>query len=382
MNNNNHSESLKEKLARYFIRKYRPSIVGVTGAANITLAKEIVYIALKEARKTKTGNDFVKTIIGDKPVKKILTRGDYPEMLLLEYPAYPPGKIRQLLKIARPQMAVIINADNIPEGVTREELRLIEALPAAGFAVINYDNDDIMAMQEKTRAHITTFGFNDGAQVKISNFVNRSEQLPTGQWKPAGISFKLEYENNFVPIKLDGVFGKTYAYAIASATAVGLSFGINLVRITEAIHHHQLPRQSMKLVSGIKGSFIIDDIGDAYPLSMKSALETVGDLKASRKVAVLGDMLGLGKHSVLAHESISDYCKGNIDILIAIGSRAKFIADSAVKNGFTKSKVLSFDSADLAKLEVQGLLKKGDLVLIKGSSEMKLEKIIQEIKCQ
>lgn len=366
------------RLTTYLLRKYRPSVIAITGVAGKTLTKEAIYTVLRQARKTRTGDDFIKTILGDHPLKNIFIKGDYPEILLLEYPANPPGNIRQLLTIARPQMAVVVNAGS--EASTREMARVIEALPVAGFAVLNVDDNEVIEMRERTRAHITTFGFDKSAQVRVSGFTNRSEKLPTGQWKPAGISFKLEYEGNFVPLRLDGVFGKAQAYAVAAAAAVGLSFGVNLVRIAEAFHYYQSPPRQMKLIPGVKGTFIINDSDSASPLSMRSALETISELSADRKVAVLGDMLRLGECAVEAHEAIGEFCCDKIDVLVTVGSRAKFIADFAIKNGFDKSKVLSFNTADEAKLEVQRLLKKGDLTLIKGSKEMELEKVTREIQ--
>jgi len=372
---------VREFLAQSLLKKYRPSIIAIAGAAGKTMTKETAYVILRQARRTQTGDNFLKTILGTHPVKKLFIKGDYPEILLLEYTAGYPGHIRELLKVARPQIAVITNTSDIgSEAVIREKSRVVEALPTAGFAILNIDDSGVMAMQEKTKAHITTFGFDKRAQVRISNFSNRSEQLPNGQWRPAGISFRLEYESNFVPIRLNGVFGKAHAYAAAAAAAIGLSFGINLVRIAEALHYYQAPPQRMKLIPGVKGTFIINDSYSASLLSMRSALETIGELKAERKVAVLGDMLGLGKYAIEAHEAVSEFCRDNVNILITVGPRAKFIANAAIKVGFDKRKILSFNTADEAKLEVQGLLKKGDLILIKGSKETELEKIVREIQ--
>lgn len=398
-------EKILRVLAKATLRKYQPGIVAVTGTVGKTSTQETAYTVLRQARRTRTGGNPLLTILGDWPenggaifwLRVILTAaknllfaaGDYPEILILEYAADRPGDIRRLLEIARPQIGVVTGVSDVPahvefysgpEAVAREKSRIIEALPAAGFAVLNGDDEMALAMREKTRAHTVTFGFGDDSQIKIFGFNNRSEQLPTGQWKPAGVSFKLEYDGNFVPVRLDGVFGRVQAYAAAAAAAIGLSFGINLVRIVEAFHYYQPSSRRMKLLSGIKGTFIIDDSDEASPLSMRAALETIGDLKAKRKVAVLGDMLELGQYAIETHEAVGRLYHRNIDVLVTIGSRSKFIADAAIKNGFNKNKALSFDTADQAKLEVQGLLEKGDLVLVKGAREMELDRIIKEIQ--
>jgi UDP-N-acetylmuramoyl-tripeptide--D-alanyl-D-alanine ligase len=262
-----------------------------------------------------------------------------------------------------------------PDAVAREKSRLVEALPAVGFAILNYDDESVYEMRDRTRAHVITFGFGQGAEVRITNFENRMED-----GKPVGISMKLEYGGSFVPVRLDGVFGKAQAYAAAAAASVGLAFGMNLVRISEALGFYQAPPRRGKLLAGIKETHIIDDSYNASPLSMHAAIDLLKDLKAKRKVAVLGDMLEIGKYAIEAHEEVGRLGGKFLDILITIGPRAKFIADAANKSGMARKNIYSFDTADEAKSTVQDLIKKGDLVLIKASRAMELDKIVEEIK--
>lgn len=398
-------------LARKTIAKYRPGIIAVTGSVGKTSTKDAVYAVLRHVRhvRASSGNfnnelGVPLTILGDwreikgplfwlkvilTGIKNLIFKVKYPEVLILEYAADRPGDIRYLLEIAKPQIAVVTAVGEIPvhvefysgpEAVAREKSRIVEALPLEGFAVLNFDDLAVLDMREKTRAHIITYGFGEGAAVRIRGLENRSEQLPGGSWRPVGVSFKLEYEGSFVPIRLNNVFGKAQAYACAAAAAVGLSFGVNLVRIADALHYYQAPPQRFKLVPAVKGAFILDDSYNASPASMRAALETLGDLKAKRKVAVLGDMLELGKYSIEAHEAIGQLCPRKVNFLVTVGPHAKFIADAAIKAGFKKENVLSFDNADEAKLEVQGLIEKGDLVLVKGSRAVCLDKIVKEIQ--
>ena len=178
----------------------------------------------------------------------------------------------------------------------------MEALPANGFAVLNFDNEIVMRMKEQTRARVITFGFNEGADVKISNFENHSSGEPV---EPFGISFKLEYGGSFVPVILKNAFGKAQAYAAAVSACVGLIYDLNLVEIVEALLKNYSPAKGrMNLLKGIKDTYIIDDSYNASPLSMQEALETIRELPSKRKIAVLGDMLELGKYSIEAHEAV------------------------------------------------------------------------------
>jgi UDP-N-acetylmuramoyl-tripeptide--D-alanyl-D-alanine ligase len=113
---------------------------------------------------------------------------------------------------------------------------------------------------------------------------------------------------------------------------------------------------------------------------MRSALETLKELPAARKVAVVGDMLEIGEFAMREHEKIGALAEKCADVLVTVGPRAKFIADAALRAGMDRKNVLSFDVAEDAVNPVHDLIRKGDLVLVKGSHAMHLERIVEEIK--
>jgi UDP-N-acetylmuramoyl-tripeptide--D-alanyl-D-alanine ligase len=418
-------------LAKLTIGHFRPKIVAITGSAGKTTTKEQIYAVLKDYKRVRKSKANLNNelgiplaIIGDfseddlrlvsraepagkRKIKKFffwmkavfsgffslvfMKKSAYPEILILEYAADRPGDIQYLLDIARPDVGVITAIGEIPvhveffpspESVLREKSKVVEYLPASGFAVLNFDSELVLSAKEKTRGRIITFGFKDEADVRVSNFENRSElNVSSGQLEPFGISFKLEYGGSFIPVIVKNIFGRAQAYAVAAATCVGLIFDLNLVEIAESISKNYSPAKGrMNLFRGIKESYVIDDAYNASPISMKEALETVIDLPGKRKVGVLGDMLELGKYSIEAHEEIGRLAAGVFDVLVTVGPRGKFIAGSAVKSGFPRHKVLSFDTVNEAGKAVQSLVKKGDLILIKASRGVGLDKIIEEIK--
>ena len=155
---------------------------------------------------------------------------------------------------------------------------------------------------------------------------------------------------------------------------------MNLVKISEALNYYQVPPRRGKLFSGIKESYIFDDSYNASPLSMHAAIDTLKDFKAKRKIAVLGDMLEIGKYAIEAHEQIGRFVEKVFDILVTVGPRAKFIADAANKAGMAKKNIYTFDIVDDAKSTVQNVLSRGDLILVKASRAMALDKIVEEIR--
>ncbi len=209
-----------------------------------------------------------------------------------------------------------------------------------------------MNLEQRTRAHLMTFGFNKGAEIKISRMENRIEN-----GRPIGISFKLEYKGTFVPVRLNGVFGRSHAYAAAAAAAVGIAFGMNLVAISDALANYTPPESRMQLLPGVKGTYIIDDSYNASPLSMHAALDALRDLPAKRHVAILGDMLEIGKYTIEAHEAIGKLAAQSAQILVTVGPRAKFIAETAHAAGMRPRSIISFETADEARKPVQDLIR-------------------------
>jgi UDP-N-acetylmuramoyl-tripeptide--D-alanyl-D-alanine ligase len=407
-------QTIIRKLAILTIKKYQPGVIAITGSVGKTSAKEAIYAVLKDSRfvRANHGNfnnelGLPLTILGDyskisgkifwlKVIFKSVFRlilpvrgvfafgGKYPEILILEYAADKPGDIKNLLDIARPQIGVITAIGSVPahvefysgpEAVAREKSKILESLPNTGFAVLNMDDKYVADMKIRTRAYVMSYGFSPDAAIQITNFENRVEG-----GKPEGIFFKLNYGGSFVPVRIDGCLGKPQAYAAAAAAAVGFAFGMNLVKVSDALRSYNPPLQRTTIIPGIKDSFVIDDAYNASPTSMKAAIELAGSVKFKRKIAVFGDMLEIGKYTIEAHEEIGRLAGEVFDILITVGPRSKFIAESAHKKGMESKNILSFETADDAKFKIREIIKKGDLVLVKGSHAMQLEKVVEEIK--
>ena len=414
-----------KKLAQRTIARYRPGVVGITGSVGKTSTKLAIAAVLGTERRVRVsyGNfnnelglplavlgdwteEEVKLVSRGTPpgrrlyaklrfwLKVILTgfsrvafpAGSYPEILVLEYGADRPGDLKELLSIVRPNIGVVTAIGDVPvhvefyagpEEVAREKSRLIEQLPAAGFSILNYDDETVMGLKDRTRAHVMTFGFGRGAEVQILSFENRSEG-----GRPVGIAFKLEHGGRSVPVRLDGVFGKAQGYAAAASACVGVIFGMNLVKVSEALKTYRPAHGRMNLASGIQGSWVIDDSYNASPLSMHAALDTLRDLPGRRKIVILGDMLEIGKYAIEAHERVGRLAARASDVVITVGPRAKFIADAAGKSGLNRKNIYVFDVVEDAIETALHVIQKGDLVLVKASRAIGLDKIVEAITLQ
>jgi UDP-N-acetylmuramoyl-tripeptide--D-alanyl-D-alanine ligase len=397
-------------IAKLTVKRYQPSIIGVTGNVGKTSAKMAIAAALSGDRKVRaSAKNFNNelglplNIIGDwektggiffwlKVVlfgmfQLIIKNPRYPETLVLEYGVDRPDDMKYLLGIARPQIGVVTAVGNVPvhveffsgpEGVAKEKAKLVTQLPATGFAILNADDPQVLKMAGDTRGRVITYGFSDKADIRILSFANRLDQ----EKGEAGISFKISYNGNVVPLWIPNVLGKTAAYASAAGAAVGMIFGVNLVKAGENFAKADSPPGRLRVLRGIKGSMIIDDTYNASPLAMREALEIFKSLKAKRKIAVLGDMLEIGKYTMEAHEEIGALAAKRADLLLTVGLRGKFIAEGAIKNRMPKNSVFSFEDIHEAGRFLQERLKSGDVVLAKASQGVRMEKVVKEIMAE
>ncbi|MFA5386240.1 MAG: UDP-N-acetylmuramoyl-tripeptide--D-alanyl-D-alanine ligase [Candidatus Paceibacterota bacterium] len=396
-----------KKLAQWTISRYKPTVIAITGSAGKTSAKEAIYAALKDfniVRKS-SGNfnneiGMPLTILGDwqkisgisfwpkvifSSWGKLISKSKYPEILILEYGADKPNDIKYLLEIARPKIAVITAVGDIPvhieaypdrESLIREKSRLIEQLPVSGYAVLNGDDPIVKEMQNKTRGNVMTFGFSEMTDVRIINFEIYFEDK-----NPMGVSFKLEYKGGVIPFRIMGALGRGQAYAVAAASCVSLILGLNLVQISESISkNYEVPSRRMNLLKGKKETTIIDDSYNASPIAAKESLMALGEIQNARRVAILGDMLELGRYSPEAHEEIGALTKSKVDVLITVGPRSRFIVEGALAKGFDKNKIFGFATANEAKKFILETIRKGDVILIKASRAVGLDKIVDDLK--
>lgn len=405
-------------LARATIRKYKPIIIGITGSVGKTSTREAIFAVLKKRYLVRQGKKSFNTEIGfplailgmDYYHKKIwkwlsaifgaafriyFSREKYPEMLILEYGVEYPRDMDYLLSIAKPNIAVVTAIGDVPvhveffkdpEEVIVEKAKLVTAVPDGGYVILNHDDYAVYDMKDKTKAKVLTFGFEEHANLRIMNYELRITKDEKSGDIPEGISFKIQHKGNTVPFRMSGAFGEPQAYAVAAAAAVGIALGLNLVEISEAIKDYAPPAGRLRLIKGIKNSFILDDTYNAAPEAMRAALDTLKSLPGKRKIAILGDMLEIGKYTEQVHRAMGDRVAGFVDLLITVGPRAKFIADEALSRGvephagrLEASQIFKFDDSESAGRALDPMIQPGDLILVKGSQSMRMEKVVEEI---
>lgn len=394
--------------SKKILKKYKPKIIAITGSVGKTSTKDAIFTVLshfKSVRKSeKSFNSEIGlplTIIGapnawgsvwgwtENIVKGfilILFKRDYPEWLVLEVGAGKPNDIKSVAPWLTPDIAIITHFPDRPvhveffgsvEKIIEEKSALAYSVKKDGLLILNHDDEKVYALHKKVRSRVVSFGFNDLATYNASNVGISIENKHDGI--PKGVAFKLKYNGNVFPVNMPNIIGEHYIASALAAIAVAEEVGCDILRAIAQLANYDTPPGRMSLLEGMNDSYIIDDTYNASPIAMLAAIKFVSEIKFGRKILVLGDMLELGKLAEESHREIGDYASKTADIIVTVGPRSKFIAEGAIEAGFPQKNLYSFESSVTCGKFLAGIIEKGDVVLLKGSQSIRLEKAVRMI---
>lgn len=397
--------------ARLMLARHKPKVIAITGSVGKTTTKDAIHAALKlrfSVRKSqKSYNSELGvplTILGlenawSNPLLwlwnfilgayRIVFTKSYPSWLVLEVGADRPGDIARISKWLKADVVVITGIPETPahveffpspEAVVREKAKLVDALVPGGVLIVNGDDARSVEIRDSFQGTSVSYGLK-----KENNFSATHVGIGYEKGVPKGMYFRLQHAGASVPIKLYGALGKPRVYAGLAALAVAEAAGMDAVTAADSLYDWMPPPGRMRILRGIKGSLIIDDTYNSSPAAAHSALETLQQIETSgKKIVVLGDMLELGKFSKDAHAQVGKKASECANLIITVGFRARAIAEAALDAGFSESAIRQYDQhePERAGKELEFELQEGDVVLVKGSQSMRLEKTVEEIMAE
>src|SRR5574341_113715 len=364
-----------QTLARYWRNRLRLRVVGVTGSVGKTTSKEIIAAVLGTRYRTfKTEGNYNNEI--GLPLM-LLKLSEAHERAVLEMGFYQVGEIAFLCEIARPQVGVVNNVYAVHleragsiENIAQGKGELVEALPPApeGVAVLNYDDPLVLAMRARTRARLFTYGLDPAADLWAENIESRGLD---------GIYFHLHFQRETLHLKVP-LLGRHSAHTALRAAAVGLVEGLTWQEIVEGLQAVGAAQLRLVAVKGPGGSLILDDTYNASPESVLAALTLLHELEG-RHVAVLGDMLELGAYEEEGHRLVGRRAREVVDLLVTVGPRARLISDEARRYGLPAGLAVELENSDEALAYLRGEIRAGDVVLVKGSRGVRLDRIVPNL---
>jgi len=344
-------------------------VIGVTGSVGKTSTKELIYAVLSRRYRTLKSEGNQNNEIG-LPLTLLKLQRSH-ERAVLEMGMYTTGEISRLCALARPEIGVVtmigpvhLQRAGSMEAIVAAKRELVEALPQNGVAILNRDDERVMSMAAHTAARVFTYGLDDRADLWADEIHSMGLE---------GVRFTLHHGRNALRVQVP-LLGRHSVHTALRAAAVGLADDLTWPEIIAGLSE-TAAQLRLVAVPGPNGSIIIDDTYNSSPDSVMAAYNLVNELDG-RHLVVLGDMLELGPVEESSHRLIGRRAVDVAHILVAVGRRARLIGEEALAVGMAREQVFMVDDALTAVPLLETLIQPGDIILIKGSYGMRMDRIV------
>lgn len=362
-----------QELARWWRTRFPDlRVIGVTGSVGKSSTKELIATVLERDSVVLKSEGNLNNEIG-LPLTLLQLEPKH-DHAVLEMGMYTRGEIARLAELAQPIVGVVTNVGPVHlerlgsiDAIAEAKAELVQALSPEGTAILNFDDERVLAMRAKTQAQVLTYGLDPQADLWADEIT--SEGLE-------GIRFKLHYHDEEFHVQVP-LLGRHSVHTALRAIAVGLAEGMSWDHILEGLQDR---RAQLRLVAvpGPNGSTILDDSYNASPASMIAALNLLADLNG-RKIAVLGDMLELGEYEDEGHRMVGLRAIDVADVLVTVGELGRAIAQEALDNGMAPDRVQVCATNAEATAYLNASVQPGDMVLVKGSRGLHMEDIVNAL---
>ena len=358
-----------QELARSIRKRYPFLLIGITGSAGKTTTKEMIATLIATERRTfKSWGNF-NNLIGC-PLC-IDNTPDDAEVVVSEMGMNHKGEIAQLAGLTRPDIGVYTNIAPVHieffgtvEKIAEAKRELLENLKEGGTVVVNNDNEHVVRISRDYKGPKVTYGIDNEAQYRGVSI--RERGLFGTKFTVAAEESKHDFE-----LALPGRHNlENLIAAIATARTVGISWAAieRGVRDVKPAYHRGV-------IVPYRGAHIYDDTYNSNPYALARTLELMAQAEVNgRRIAVIGDMLELGEKELDYHRDAGRNIPKSIDAVIAVGKRSKALLEGAREAGHKN--LHHFDNAETAGEFLKGFIAEGDLVLIKASRGIGLDKIV------
>ena len=369
-----------QDLAHAVRREAGTKVVAITGSAGKTTTKEAIAELLSARFRVVKNKGNLNNHIG-LPLSLLQLR-ERPDVAVMELGMNHPGEIRRLVAIAEPDVRVWTNVGDAhlgffasPDAIADAKAEILEQAGREDLLVYNADDPRVTARVGAFVGRTVTFGLSEHADVRAEAVEDLGVE---------GIRATLVTRQGRRPVR-SPLLGRGNLSNVLAASAVAGEFGVGVDEIAARIAR-LTPADRRGAVRRLAGGItLIDDSYNSSPAALLRALDVVAsDRGATRKVAVLGEMLELGAHANRLHEECGRAVAGaGVDELIAVGGPpARVLADAAIAAGLSPDAVRYFESSDTAAAAVAQALRPGDLVLVKGSRGSRTDIIVDRVAAE
>jgi UDP-N-acetylmuramoyl-tripeptide--D-alanyl-D-alanine ligase len=360
-----------QKLASAIRDRYDVTLIGITGSAGKTTTKEMIATLIgSERRVHKSWGNFNNQIGAPLCLDNM---PDDAEVVVSEMGMNHAGEIAEIAGLMRPHVGVYTNIAPVHieffgtiEGIAAAKRELLENVIPGGTIIVNNDNEHVVRISQGFNGKRVTYGVENDAEYRGTNIRERGL---------LGTRFTLEAEGatREFELVLPGRHNlDNLLAAIATARAVGISWeGIERgVKDVQPAYHRGVIVQ-------FNGAQIYDDTYNSNPYALARTLELMTQADVSgRRIAVIGDMLELGEQEMQFHRDAGMGIPKSIDVVVGVGTRAQALLEGAREAGFAEANLRHFADSNAAGAFLRAFVQPGDLVLIKGSRGVGLDKAV------
>ena len=357
-----------QQLASEARQEWAGDVVGVTGSAGKTTTKDLVAGMISEKLQTEKTQGNLNNHIG-LPLS-LLRLNENARVAVLEMGMNHAGEIRALAAIARPNVGVVTNVgwahiesfDSI-DGIAAAKRELIEELGPQGVAVLNADDDRVAAFAKNHAGRTILYGQSPEADV-------RAEDV---QYSLDGVRFRVGPTNFETSLT-----GRHSVSNILAGIATASIYGITPDRLTDRVRQLQPAKMRGERITH-NGILIYNDCYNSNPDAVRAMLDVLRDTPARRRIAVLGEMLELGRLAEALHRDVGNYAAmSGIDVLVGIRGASCYMLDAAKRSGVRDDAAFFFDDAAAAGQMLKSLAQPGDVILFKGSRGVHVEDAVAQ----
>jgi UDP-N-acetylmuramoyl-tripeptide--D-alanyl-D-alanine ligase len=349
------------------------AVIGVTGSFGKTTAREMIFAALNAGhsglRSPRNYNNHIGVPL------TLLELVDHHEFAVLELGASAVGEIRELAKLAAPEIGVVtgvgpahLDGFKTIEGIIAAKSELITALPACGFAVLNGDDVAVRQMANLAACPVILIGEQEHNDITAHRIEIRNNAIRFGV---ANDTYELP------------AIGRHHVTAALAAIAIGREIGLSPATIAEGLRNFQ-PVDGRCRLHRLGDWHVIDDTYNSNPGSLRAACATLRDWPgAGRRILVTGDMKELATETInWHHDAGRGAAEANIDLIVAHGDLARHVVGGAKEAGMDAGRLADCKTMEAVQTVLDCWLEPGDVVLVKGSRAMRMERIVEWLREQ
>jgi UDP-N-acetylmuramoyl-tripeptide--D-alanyl-D-alanine ligase len=366
-----------QQLARFIRKRWGGPVVGITGSTGKTTTKEITSLVLSAGFRVfksmgNFNNDYGLPL-------SILKLSEWDKIAILELGMSAAGEIARLASIAQPDMGVVTNVKPVHleffdslEGIALAKRELIDALPSTGTAILNNDDTRVRKFGRHFSGKIVTFGIQSTAAYRVSKIEFKGLD---------GSVFQLDHAGSSFSMKCPLLGGHSIANCLP-AIAVAHQFGLDFKTISAQIGQLRPPAGRGEVIHFQAGFSVINDSYNSNPAALDCMIQLLKKITGfKRKILVAGEMLELGEESPNFHAHSGKLAaQARFDLILGVRGNATHLVSTARLHGYPPEQALFFEDSAEAAQWLQHQACAGDLILLKGSRGVKMERILEVLK--